>query len=510
MTVLIQDTTIVAMDDEHGAHPFRADIRIEGDRIAEIGRGLVTGDAEVIDGRRRLAIPGLVNAHFHSDQNFLRGRYQSRPLEVMMLYTYPLDPSFRVEPELVRLRTLAVACEALKSGVTCLLDDCCEMPNQEFAQLEAIFNAYEQIGIRANCSGNVINRPFMETIPYADRFLPSEMHELFSASPLPTADDYIAYATEAVERFHGRAGRLRFIVAPSAPQRCTAELLVAAAEFADQHDLSYHTHVLETKVQQVTAAECFGKSLIRYLGDIGVLRRRVTLAHAIWVDDEDIDIMASSGCSVAHNPACNLRMGAGIAPLRKLLDAGVNVGLGTDAIDSNDSGRIFDVMHLTGLIHSLTDVDYERWPTTTEVLRAATMGGARAVGLEREIGSLEVGKKADIVLLTLDAWPLMPLNDPSVHLVHAENGSSVRDVIVGGEIVVRDGELTRINEAEVMAEIHARAPEYLSQRDRWEAVAATCEPHMRALYEHCATRETGLNRLAHTPATCAHANAVTP
>ncbi|HWF35489.1 MAG TPA: amidohydrolase, partial [Solirubrobacteraceae bacterium] len=438
MSILIQNATVIAMDEEHGATPFPADIRVEGDHISAIAPALPASDDadEVIDGRRRLAIPGLINSHFHSNQNFLRGRYPSRPLESMMLYAYPFDPSIGVSPELVRLRTLAVAIEALKSGVTCVLDDCAELPAQDMGQLAALFGAYDESGIRANCSGHVINRPFADTLPYAERFLPEDLIELFHAAPPPTTDAYMEFAAEAVARFHDR-GRQRFVVAPSGPQRCTEDLLGAAAEFARRHETAYHTHVLETKVQLITGRELYGKSLVQHLHDSDALNERLTMAHAIWITPEDIELMVASGCSVAHNPVCNLRIGSGIAPVRELLDAGVNVALGTDEIDCNDSGRLFDVMHVAGLVHNLTHYDYDEWPTAAEILHAATMGGARSLCIDDIVGSLTVGKKADIVLVDLDAPPFVPLNDPCVHLVYSENGSSVTDVLVDGEVVVR-------------------------------------------------------------------------
>jgi 5-methylthioadenosine/S-adenosylhomocysteine deaminase len=496
VSILIRNATVIAMDPEHGAAPFPADIAVQGDRITAIGPDLPVGDAQVIDAGRRLAMPGLVNSHFHSNQNFLRGRYPGRPLESMMLYAYPFDPALALSPELVHLRTLGVAIESLKSGVTCLLDDCLEMPSQDHEQLAALFRAYEEVGIRANCSGHVINKPFADTLPYARQFLPDELIAAFEAAAPPTTEHFLEFAQEAVSRFHGRAGRLRFVVAPSGPQRCTDDLLGAAAAFADRHDTAFHIHVLETKVQRVTGRELYGKSLVAHLRDCGALTRRLTMAHAIWITDEDIAMMAAADCSVAHNPVCNLRIGAGIAPLRKLLDAGVNVALGTDEIDCNDSGRLFDVIKAAGLIHNVTDHDYDRWPKAAEILHAATLGGARSVCLEHEIGSLEVGKKADIALYDLDAWPFLPLNDPSVHLVYAENGSSVTDVIVGGEIVVRDRVLTTIDEAQVVAEIRARAPELLAAREEWEAIARVHEPHMKALYMHCMHQDVGLQRLA--------------
>ncbi|MGN6167971.1 MAG: amidohydrolase family protein [Solirubrobacteraceae bacterium] len=496
MSTLIKDATVIAMDGERGEEARHADILVEGDRIAAVGPGLETDGVEVIDARRRLVIPGLVNSHFHSNQNFLRGRYPGRPLESLMLYAYPFDPALAPSPELVYLRTLIVAIEALRNGVTCLLDDCIELPSQDHEQLAAVFRAYEDAGIRANCSGHVINKQFMDTLPYARQFLSDELLALFGSAPPPSTEHYLEFATEAVRRFHDATGRLRYVIAPSGPQRCTDDLLAAAAEFAERHGTAYHMHVLETKVQQVTGRELYGKSLVAHLHEIGALSRRLTMAHAIWISDEDIELMAAADCSVAHNPVCNLRIGSGIAPLRKLLSAGVNVALGTDEIDCNDSGRIFDVMKAAGIIHTMSDFDYDHWPTAGEILRAATLGGARSVCLEHDVGSLEVGKKADITLLDLDAWPFVPTTDPRVSLVYAENGSSVTDVIVNGEIVVRDRALTRLDEAAVMAEVRGRMPEILEQRARWEEIARHHEPEMKALYMHCMAEETGLNRLA--------------
>jgi 5-methylthioadenosine/S-adenosylhomocysteine deaminase len=496
MDVLIKDATVIAMDAEHGAEPFRADIEVRGQRIAAIGPGLKADGVKVVDAGRKLAIPGLVNSHFHSNQNFLRGRYPGRPLESLMLYAYPFDATLASSPDLVYLRTLIVAIESLRNGVTCLLDDCIELPGQDHEQLGAVFRAYDDAGIRANCSGHMINKPFLETLPFAQRFLPPDLVELVDATPPPTSAQYLEFAEEAVRRFHEPDGRQQFVIAPSGPQRCTDDLLAAAAEFADRHQTAYHMHVLETKVQRVTGQEFYGKSLVAHLHDTGALTSRLTMAHAIWISDDDIELMSGAGCSVAHNPICNLRIGSGIAPLRKLLDAGINVGLGTDEIDCNDSGRILDVMHVAGLIHTITDVDYDRWPNAAEIVHAATMGGARTVCLQDEIGSLEVGKRADVVLLDLDAWPFVPMNDASVHLVYAENGSSVTDVLVDGELVMSGGVLSRIDEREIMTEVRERMSQFLAGRDRWETVARRYEPYMKQLYTHCMSQNVGLNPLA--------------
>jgi cytosine/adenosine deaminase-related metal-dependent hydrolase len=188
-------------------------------------------------------------------------------------------------------------------------------------------------------------------------------------------------------------------------------------------------------------------------------------------------------------------MGSGIAPLRKLLDAGVNVALGTDQLNGNDRGPIFDVMHLAGLVHNLTTWDYERWPTAPEILRAGTVGGARSVGLGGEIGSIEPGRKADLALLSLDNLRMTPFNDAATHLVYAESGASVETVLVNGEVVVRDGRVTKVDEQAVIDEVRGRYPEYLAQQEKMEAMSRELEPYFAEMYRRCVEREVELQRV---------------
>lgn len=491
MAILIKNATIVAMDEANGSKPFSADILVKEGRIAKISEGIEASGAETIDGRNRLVIPGLVNAHAHSSQSLTRGRFESMPLEVFGLYCLPFDRAPGLPPRLVYLRSLLLGMESLKSGVTCLLDDVFEVPTQSMAQLEAVFEAYDDLGIRANVTGHVMNKHYLDSLPYTDEIFPEEVRrELRSVEP-PTTQSYLEFSEEAVRRFHDRAGRLRYVVAPSGPQRCTADLLIAASEFSKRHDAPYHIHVLETKVQLVTARELSVRSFVEYLDELGVLHDRVTMAHTIWVTDDDIELMARSGCSMAHNPICNLRMGSGVAPIRKLIDMGVNVALGTDALNSNDRGPIFDVMHVAGLIHNVTSWDYEQWPSAGEIFRAATIGGAKSVGLGGEIGSIEEGKVADLAILSLDSARFTPLNEPVVHLVYAESGASVETVLVNGEIVVRDRQVTRVDEREVIEEVRGRFPEFLAQQERLEAMNREFVPYFAEMYRRCAEQEVG-------------------
>lgn len=487
MRVLFTNATVISMTDRASVAPERADVLVDSDLIARVELGIDrTGVDEVIDAADMLLIPGMVNAHIHTEQNTFRGRYPGLPLEVLMLYAYPLTGAIPLDADMIYHRTLLAGIESLKSGVTSILDDVMEVPHQGLEQLGSVFRAYGEIGMRANVSGHVINRPFFETIPYLEETLPGHLKEKFLRIPLTDLGDYMEFCGNAVDRFHGTAdGRLRYVVAPSGPQRCTEELLATVADFSRQRQVAFHIHILETRVQRVTGTRLYGKSLIKLMADLDALHERTSIAHAIWIDDDDVELIASRGASVAHNPVCNLRIGSGVAPLRSLLEAGVNVALGTDGISSNDSCRLFDVMKVAGIVHTLSSDDYDAWPTSAEILWAATRGGARAVGLDQQIGSIEPGKKADLVALDLCTSAFVPVNDLPTQLVYAENGSSVRHVMVDGEIVVRDGRCTKIDEEKVLRDARTMLGEYLERHRLVEEDARDLEPYLRAVYERC-------------------------
>ena len=202
--------------------------------------------------------------------------------------------------------------------MTCVVDDIIELPGQSMEALGAAFQAYEDLGMRANVSGDIINKPFTDTIPYAAQLLPKELLDRVSKNTPPSTADYLEFSKEALSRFQNKHGRLRYVIAPSGPQRCTDDLLAAAHELAVKNGAPYHIHILETKTQAVTGREFYGKTLIRHMHDIGALSERTTIAHSIWVTDDDIELMGRARCSIAHNPISNQKLGAGIAPFRKL------------------------------------------------------------------------------------------------------------------------------------------------------------------------------------------------
>jgi 5-methylthioadenosine/S-adenosylhomocysteine deaminase len=497
MSILIRNAAILAMGGPHGSVPFDGDLLIEGDRIAAIGRGLeAPAGAEVIDGGNRLVIPGLINSHVHSGEALFKGRYDNLPLELWMLFAYPIIGAEPFSERLIYLRTMLVAIESLKSGVTTVTDDLYESTQQTLDQLGAAVQAYDDSGMRATLSGHVVDRNFLDTIPFARETVPAHIQDLVAKSVPPKASDYIAYAKQAHARFHGRSGRIRFMVAPSAPQRCTPELMQAANELARAWKVPYHTHIVETKVQGVTGPTFYGKSLMRYMKDLGIMHPGVTIAHSIWINDDDIELMGEAGVSIVHNTISNQKLGAGIAPVRRLLTAGVNVALGSDGICSNDTARMFDVMHACGLIHKVASPDYTQWLTASEVLHAATLAGARSALIGDETGSLEVGKRADLLILDTRSIAFAPLNDIRNHLVYCENGNSIEKVFVNGVLVAEGGRLTRIDEAALLEELRALMPEFIAYHGRVETQNAMLSPYFDIIHKRCNEMDIGIQRLA--------------
>ena len=452
MTTFIKGATILAMGGRHGAEPFTGDVLVEGDRITAISSVVqAPAHATIIDGAGKLVMPGLMNAHLHSNEALFKGRYDNMPLEVWMLYSYPILAAKRLPERLVYLRSMLVAIESLKTGVTCLTDDLYESPKAEMEPLDAAFQAYDDIGIRATVSAHVVDKNFLDTIPFTREMVPQHLQDEVNKLSPPTVKDYVEFVKQAHGRYHGRSGRLRFMLAPSAPQRCTPELMLAANDLAKEWGVPFHTHIVETKVQGVTGPALYGKSLMRYMHELGLLNPWTTIAHSIWVSEDDIALMGAAGVSVVHNTISNQKLGAGIAPVRRLLEAGVNVALGSDGICSNDTPRMFDVMKAAGLAHKINNPDWSRWLTAPEVLHACTLGGARSALIEKEIGSLEVGKKADLIVVDTSAPHATPMYNVYSAIVYALKSDDVRTTVVGGKPVMEDRHMLTLDEPAILA-----------------------------------------------------------
>lgn len=487
MSLFIRRANVITMAEGTGSEPQVLDLRIDGQDIAAIGADLQPepGD-EILDGTDRLVTPGFVNAHTHSWESIYKGRYDNMPLELWMLYTYPMLGAPPRSPDFVRVRSQLFALESLKSGVTTIVDDVLENPTQDLDQLSAVVEAYDEIGIRANVSGHVINVPFVDTVPFVADHLPVEALAAVRAGALQTAEEYLDFGEQALRRFGGRGdGRINYMLAPSAPQRCTPDLLRGAVELAGRHDIECHIHLLETRAQAVTGQEFHGMTLPSYLASIGALSRNTTFAHGIWTTEDDLRILAAHEVSVSHNPISNLKLGSGILPWRRYRQAGINLGLGTDGWSSSDTPRLLEVIKMASLLHKVTDPDPALWPTVEETLRAGTLDGARSAVLERTVGSLEVGKRADLLIWDLQTLNFTPRQRLDHQLVYSENGSSLEYVVVDGRIVVDHGRLTTLDEAAIVEEFNGYLPEILAWQDTTDRLNRVFHPAFAQMHDTC-------------------------
>ncbi len=483
MKTLIRNAHILTLDAEDREYP-RADILIDGSRIAAIGSGPLPGadGATVIEAAGKLAMPGLINGHFHSQANFLAGALANRPLELFMLYEVPPFGMAEPDPRFVYLQTMLGAIEMLKAGVTAVHDDAFHNPYPTQRSISALMQAYADSGQRATVSINHQNLVEYVKYPFLEEILPPGIRTEMDRAPRATSSELADLYRWFHANWHGAEnGRLRIAVSNSAPQRVSDDYFGFLSEFSRAHDLPFNIHMLETKLQRVLGQTRWNKSLIRHVHDLGFLDERVMVIHAIWIDDSDVELMAAAKCVVAHNPICNLKLGSGIMPFRKLREAGIPIALGSDERAADDTTDMWAVAKLASLIHRITDTDYLRWPQPLEILRCLTLGGARGMR-QPDIGSLEVGKQADLILMDLDHLAFTPLNDIRRQLVYCANGSAVTMAMVAGRVVVDRGKVLTVDEASIKQEIRDRLPAMRRALAATGEAADRLEPYYREMY----------------------------
>jgi 5-methylthioadenosine/S-adenosylhomocysteine deaminase len=433
------------------------DVLVDGDRIGAMGADLpVPPDARVVDGAgRHLLLPGLINAHFHSPANHLKGSVRSLPLELFMLFESPSDPALTPSPREAYLRTMLGAIEMLQRGITCVQDDAFLMPFPDPDVIDAVASAYRDSGIRAFLALDQPELTEAEKLPFLGELDPA-VRGSFEA-PAPAAAPRLLEAYDhLIGTWHGAADdRIRAAVSISAPQRVSLEYFAALDDLAVRHGLPLYAHMLETKVQRTLMTEqsrFAGRSLVRYTAAAGLLRPHTNVIHAVWVDDADLDAIAEAGSTVVHNPVSNLRLGSGVLPWRAMLDRGIPVALGTDEAICDDSVNVWTVAKTAGLIHNVSGLDSDDWPTATEVLTALWGGGARATLRQDDLGAVAPGMLADLAMVDLHAIAFTPLNDLREQLVHCEDGSDVVLTMVAGRVVAEHGRVTSVDETALLDE----------------------------------------------------------
>jgi cytosine/adenosine deaminase-related metal-dependent hydrolase len=417
------------------------DIVIEGGTIVGIGQGLDSWGAEQIDASGMIVLPGLINAHMHSGENFNPGLYENLPLDVWFVRSHQVTRTAPPTRDAIYVRTLLGAALMLRSGTTTAVDFLYEAPAITLETLEPVVQAYRDAGLRATILLGVADLPFARSLPLDGDGAAAAADE---AAP-PRLESIMELADAAVDRWHEPEGLIGIGLGPSAPQRCSPELLRATLDVARARGLAWQTHVLETKTQAVASRDWLGESFVERMARDGLLGPHTTLVHTVWLGDRDIEVMAGARCSVVHCLLSNLRLGDGFARLPALQSAGVPLALGTDGRGCDETLDMFELAKMTALVHKVRGGDYRSWPTAADAFRMATLGGSPVAGHGQRLGRIEAGAKGDLVLLRRDSLAFWPVNDPVRQVVYGAPSRDVDTVIVDGRVVLRGGELVRVD-----------------------------------------------------------------
>ena len=429
--LVIRNGIVVTMNDVYDVH-FGGTIVVQGDRIVEVAAGDANVDgAQVIDATDKIVMPGLVDFHYHTALG--KGYSDHLPLwEYLQTCWYPMIRA--LDPESAYWAALASYSESIKCGVTAV--------NDMYRHLDALADAAEKIGIRAVLSNDVA----------------TDEHML----------DTLADNAAAFHSKDGSAnGRVQIRVGIEWLPLASEELLREARALADDLGIGIHIHLNESLSEVEICKEMFGRRPTEVAYDNGILGPDCIAAHCVWLSDRELALMRETGTQISHNPSSNAKLGNGVARLPEMLAAGLNVGLGHDAAECNNSRDMFEVMKFASLIHRATRVD-SSLGQARDVLQMATGNGARGLGIDA--GELSVGKKADIVLVDTRSQmftPLMPGSSDHIysHLVFAANGSCVETVIIDGAVVYADRQFTTIDEEEVLREANRSFREVVGRMD---------------------------------------------
>jgi guanine deaminase len=441
--------------------PAVADVAIAGDLIAGIAPAFAPPAGkppQEIDARGYLVLPGFVNAHYHSHDVLAKGTLEEVPLEAWRLYALPPQYPPRSVEE-VRARTLLGALECLRSGMTTIQDMLTLYPFED-RHLDAVMQAYDEIGIRVVFSLQYADRKGLETIPYWSEIFPKELHSLLSTAAEPEKQvDLLGHFETTCLKAPPRARR-HWALGPSAPERCSPALMTRTMEIARRYDIPVYSHIYESRGMALQARLTLpehGGSLIKRLAAEGNLDPRLNLAHSVWLGREEIELLGATGTGVVLNPQGNLKMKCGIAPIRALQKANVRIGLGCDNCSCSDAQNMFMAMKLYALLAAVSD-PIPGPPQAGNALRAATEAGAEGARLGQAVGRIAPGCKADLTLIDMSDPSWSPMNSAARQLVHVEAGRGVRHVIVNGAVVVRDRKLTTMNEQDIYDAVAAVMP----------------------------------------------------
>jgi 5-methylthioadenosine/S-adenosylhomocysteine deaminase len=449
--------------------PFaQADVLIVDGRIDTVAANLSGRGDRVIDANGSILMPGLINAHTHSNQTIEKGLADRLPLDSWMVLASYGGAGARLSPHDGYVSASLGIVEMLRTGTTSVVD-CVRVDRERWHEsMDAVATAYVDSGMRATVAAQFADLDFFASLP--EGILDSSAIE--RRDPVPTP--IIMTELEAfLDRWQGRHPLVVPALGPSSLPRCSTELFAASVDLARTRGVALQTHLLSAKSQVVVAQERFGGSTVDYLARLEALESWVSLAHGIWISDEEIARLAETDAVLVHNPVSNLKLGAGVAPAPAMSRAGVTIALGSDGASSNDSQNMFETVKQAALVHR-TGTTSDAWPSAMDVLGWCWMGGAKA--MDRPLGRIAPGYDADVVLLKPGHLQTAPKEIVAQQLVYGELGSSVDTVIVDGDVILEDGEFTVLDEAGILGEAQALADRIWAglpeRQERFNAVKA--------------------------------------
>jgi 5-methylthioadenosine/S-adenosylhomocysteine deaminase len=466
----------------------RVDIVVEGDTITAIVPPGTAIDAQRIDAANRLIIPGLINAHTHGHGGLGKGIGDRWSLELLLNAGPWINGNRSAEDRY--LSTLLSAVEMLRKGCTACYDLSAMLPVPTVESLNTVAQAYADVGMRAVIAPMIADRSFYQAIPGLLDAFPPDLRALAAAMRTAPADAILAPIDDAASAWPHPRDTIRLGIAPTIPLHCSDEFMTACRDMAAKFDLPLQTHLAESPVQRTAALRRYGTTLTAHLHQLGLLGPGFSGAHAIWIDDAEIELLARHGGTLAHNPGSNLRLGNGIADMRRAIAGGVTVGVGTDGSSSADNQNMFEAMRLAAFVSRVFDRAPADWIGAAEALRMATEGSAAVLGMADRIGRIAPGYKADLTFLDLHHVNLVPLNNAVQQLVNAEDGMAVRDVMVGGRFVLRDGVLPGLDWPRIVS----RAGEAAARLTAANAAAREAAERLAPVVDHFCL---GLGRCAH-------------
>jgi 5-methylthioadenosine/S-adenosylhomocysteine deaminase len=422
MKILIKDAQIIPMTKGYGAEDnyyMQGSIAVYNGRISGIGDISEDGDFDkIIDASGCVVLPGFINTHTHAAMTLFRSYADDLPLmEWLNTKIWPIEAIMSGQD--IFWGTMLSILEMIKSGTTTFVD--------MYSFMDDVARAVEESGMRAVLARGVIGIG-------------------------PNGEAALHESVNFAGNWHGKAdGRITTMLAPHAPYTCPPDYLKKVMDYADQLGTGIHIHLAETLSEVAAIEKTYGKRPVELMHDIGLFERHVLGAHMVYVNEREIEILAEKKVGVAHNPQSNMKLASGIAPVTKMLEKGVSVALGTDGASSNNNLDMIEEMRSASLLQKVATMDPTSLPAY-QAIEMATRNGASVLRMEKEIGQIEVGKKADLILVDFQKPHLFPRHDAAAHLVYAAQASDVKTVIIDGKVIMENRQVLTLDEERILYE----------------------------------------------------------